>query len=169
MRKLFAVAIALAMAGTAFAAPNVTNVTQKGSLLVFPDIRIDDGWNTLVRLQNDGSLDVDVLCYWMDGNKNRVDFIIPLTRNQAIWFDARTGIGSYQVNTFPQTVANGIDNPFLVTTGAATVQPGGVSDQASPDEAASRYAALTTDVLFGRLDLRGRAHRWRSSRQYPIF
>jgi hypothetical protein len=58
---------------------------------------------------------------------------------------------------------------FLVTTGAATVQPGGVSDQASPDEAASRYAALTTDVLFGRLDLRGRAYRWRSSRPYPIF
>ncbi len=58
---------------------------------------------------------------------------------------------------------------FLVTTAAATVQPGGVSDQTSPDEAASRYAALTTEVLFGRLDLRGRDHRWRPSRPYPIF
>lgn len=58
---------------------------------------------------------------------------------------------------------------FLVTTDAATVQPGGVSEQASPDEAASRYAALTTDVLFGRLDLRGRDHRWRPSRRLPVF
>ena len=58
---------------------------------------------------------------------------------------------------------------FLVTTTAATLQPGGVSHQASSDEAASRYAALTTDVLFGRRDLRGGDHRWRPSRQYPIF
>ena len=54
-----------------------------------------------------------MICYWMDGNKNRVDFIIPVTRNQAVWFDARTGHGTSQVNPLPARSANGFDNPFL--------------------------------------------------------
>ncbi|MGE3842869.1 MAG: hypothetical protein AB7I50_14940 [Vicinamibacterales bacterium] len=132
-RSLFAV-LALGLASSAAAAPNVTNVTQKGSLLVFPDIRVDDflgnyalsAWanqfDTLVRIQNDGSSDVDVKCYWMDGHKNRVDFIIPVTRNQAVWFDARTGRGSTQVNPFPTGAANGFTagnrHPFLEVGGA---------------------------------------------------
>ena len=49
----------------------------------------------------------------MDGNKNRVDFIVRVTRNQAVWFDARTGNGTSQVNRFPAGPANGFDNPFL--------------------------------------------------------
>ncbi|MGE3843318.1 MAG: hypothetical protein AB7I50_17240 [Vicinamibacterales bacterium] len=109
-------AVALLSSGLATAAPNVTNVTQKGSLIVFPAISIaglQSNVDTLVRIQNDGSSDVDVKCYWMDANKNRVDFIFPLTRNQAVWFDARTGNGTYQVNHFPTTVANGFDNPFI--------------------------------------------------------
>src|SRR5262245_13367252 len=107
MRKLCVLGIALAMASSAFAAPNVTNVTQKGSLLIWPDIRVDpvfgvfggvEGtWDTLVRISNDGSLDVDVICYWMDGNKNRVDFILTVTKNQAVWFNAFTGNGSTNV------------------------------------------------------------------------
>ncbi|MGE3840167.1 MAG: hypothetical protein AB7I50_01135 [Vicinamibacterales bacterium] len=121
MRIWGGLALGLAMATTAFAAPNVTNFTQKGSLLYFADIRIDQGaqgpWNTLVRIQNDGNSDIDVKCYWMDGNKNRLDFVLPLTANQAVWFDARTGRGTYQVNPFPQAQANGFpaanQNPFL--------------------------------------------------------
>ncbi|MGE3842250.1 MAG: hypothetical protein AB7I50_11740 [Vicinamibacterales bacterium] len=135
-RSLFAV-LALGFASSAFAAPNVTNVTQKGSLLIFPDIRVDDvrgnyaapAWanrfDTLVRIQNDGSSDIDVKCYWMDGHKNRVDFIIPVTRNQAVWFDARTGRGSTQVNPFPTGAANGFTagnrHPFLEAGGALDV------------------------------------------------
>jgi hypothetical protein len=121
MKKLSLLGVALALAANAYAAPNVTNVTQKGSLLLWPDIRIDDGWNTLVRIQNDGSQDVDVKCYWMDGNKNRVDFVIPVTRNQPLWLDARTGNGTYQVNMFPQSAANGIDNPWLLGPFAAPI------------------------------------------------
>ena len=49
MRKLCLLGLALAFAGNAYAAPNVTNATQKGSLLIWPDIRIDNGWNTLIR------------------------------------------------------------------------------------------------------------------------
>jgi hypothetical protein len=108
-----ALVLVLGASSVASAAPNVTNVTQKGSLLIWPGIAAVGDSNTLVRLQNDGSLDVDVKCYWMDGNKNRVDFIIPVTRNQPVWFDARTGAGTYQINKFPSGPANGFDNPFL--------------------------------------------------------
>jgi hypothetical protein len=118
MRLSLAAVILLSSCASALAAPNVTNATQKGSLLIFPDIDVSPGAiNTLVRIQNDGSLDVDVKCYWMDGNKNRVDFIIPVTRNQPVWFDASTGQGTYQVNPFPMGAANGFDNPFLIGPG----------------------------------------------------
>jgi len=139
MKKMFVLGVALALASSAHAAPNVTNITQKGSLLVFSDIRVDDvlgnlanspaaaPFNTLVRIQNDGSSDVDVKCYWMDGHKNRVDFIIPITRNQAVWFDARTGRGTYQVNVFPTGAANGFTagnrHPFLEAGGAVAAAP----------------------------------------------
>ena len=125
--------VTLAVACVASAAPNVTNATQKGSLLIWSDIRVDNAWNTLVRIQNDGSLDVDVICYWMDGNKNRVDFIFTITRNQPVWFDARTGQGTYRVNPFPSGPANGFDNPFLVGpwAGAGTTCSTGRSSTAS--------------------------------------
>ncbi|MGE3840174.1 MAG: hypothetical protein AB7I50_01170 [Vicinamibacterales bacterium] len=135
MKRLFGVAIAMAIAQSASAAPNVTNVTQKGSLLVFPDIRVDrnagnlagaplaGSFDTLIRIQNDGSSDIDLKCYWMDGHKNRVDFILPITKNQAVWFDADSGRGSTNINPFPQAAANGFNagtrHPFLEFGGTA--------------------------------------------------
>ncbi|MGE3842682.1 MAG: hypothetical protein AB7I50_13970 [Vicinamibacterales bacterium] len=136
MRSIFIGGLTLAMAVPAFAAPNVTNATQKGSLLIFPDIRVDEangnlaagglvptpGFNTLVRIQNDGSSDIDIKCYWMDGHKNRVDFILPMTRNQAVWFDASSGNGSTRINPFPLGDANGFTagnrHPFLEVGGS---------------------------------------------------
>jgi hypothetical protein len=47
-----------------------------------------------------------------------LDFHFPLTSNAAIWFDARTGLGSggsYQ--PFPYFSSNGFDNPYLITPG----------------------------------------------------
>jgi hypothetical protein len=64
-------------------------------------------------LANDGASAVDVKCVWVDGNQHRSDFVVTLTRNQAIWFDARTGQGTYKVNAFPASHANGYDNPYL--------------------------------------------------------
>ncbi|MGE3840270.1 MAG: hypothetical protein AB7I50_01660, partial [Vicinamibacterales bacterium] len=114
MKRAIVVGIsALALCAPAFAAPNVTNPTQKGSLLIWPDIRVDGAWNTLIRLQNDGSQDVEVICYWMDGNKNRVDFVVTSTRSQPFWFDALTGNGTDRVNRFPGGPANGFNNPLL--------------------------------------------------------
>jgi hypothetical protein len=115
MRRLCVLVIALASATGVQAAPDVANTSQKGSLLVFPDVRVDGNWSTLIRIQNDGTSDVDIQCYWMDGNKNRVDFNFVITREQPFWFDARTGSGTRQVNAFPYTVANGFDNPYLLT------------------------------------------------------
>jgi hypothetical protein len=119
MARLVSFVLALAVAGVAWAAPNVTNTTQKGSLLIFPDIRVDTDargpWNTVIRIQNDGPSSIEIVCHWMDGNKNRVQFVATLTRDQAAWFDARSGQGSSRVNRFPQSVANGFDNPYLIT------------------------------------------------------
>jgi hypothetical protein len=123
MRIFVALGFVLAVAASASAAPNVAQASQKGSLLVFPDIRIDNEnglWNTLVRLQNDRNLALNVVCYWMDGNKHRVDFSFVITREQPVWFDARTGAGSNQVNRFPQGPAGGFDNPHLITPPATT-------------------------------------------------
>ncbi len=79
------------------------NTTQKGSLLIYPKIDVRDGVTTWVRLVNDSKLPVTVKCYYMDVNKNRVDFEFPLTKNQPMIFDAATGIGpSRSVNAFPQ-------------------------------------------------------------------
>jgi hypothetical protein len=113
MRKILALGVALGLAGPVFAAPDVAQVSQKGSLLIWPDIRVAGSAQTLVLIQNDGIKDVDVKCYWMDGNKNRVDFIIPVGRSQSVWFDAKTGNGNFQVTPFPTGTAGGFNNPFL--------------------------------------------------------
>src|SRR5262245_55648396 len=117
MRYACVAALVLSLAGLASAAPNVSNGTQKGSLLIWPDIRVDGDWDTIVRIQNDGVQSIDLTCYWMDGNKNRTDFHITMTRNQALWMGAKTGRGSLGGSPFPTGFANGFDNPFLVTPG----------------------------------------------------
>jgi len=43
---------------------------------------------------------------------------------------------------------------FLVTTYGLTVRPGGIAEDRAADDVESALAALTADVLFGRLDLR---------------
>jgi hypothetical protein len=118
MRRLFAIGAVLALAAAASAAPNVGNATQKGSLLIWPDIRVDGNYNTIVRIANDGSNAVAVKCYWMDGNKNRNDFVVDLTKNQTIWFDAKYGDGTKPINPMPKDANYPIwDNPFLPDTG----------------------------------------------------
>jgi hypothetical protein len=58
-------AVSLALfSGATLAAPNIVNTTQKGSLLVFPDIDHDDSRNTIIRLTNDNTSFIDVKCYY---------------------------------------------------------------------------------------------------------
>ena len=102
MRKLLVLGMALALvAGTAYAAPNVYNNTQKGSLVFLPDIDVRAGKTTIVRLVNDGDNAIYVKCYFMDFEKNRTDFAFPMTPRQAVWFDAATGDGSVNANGMP--------------------------------------------------------------------
>ena len=97
---VFGLATALS-AGIAHAAPNVSSNTQKGSLLVFPDIDVRAGRTTLVRLVNDGDLSIYIKCLYQDFENNRSDFAIQLTARQAVWFDAATGDGSIFANGLP--------------------------------------------------------------------
>jgi hypothetical protein len=55
----------------------------------------------------------------MDGNKNRVDFVTEITKDQPFWFDAESGNGTRKVNGFPNGPANGFNNPFLPGTAGA--------------------------------------------------
>jgi hypothetical protein len=124
VRNFFLTLVVLVLAWDAAAAPNVTNAAQKGSLLVFPDIDVRGTTSTLIRISNDGVGDVDVKCVWMDGNHNQSAFVITVTRDQPIWFDARTGSGTRQVNVFPASPSNGYDNPFFGDATSAPVHEG---------------------------------------------
>jgi hypothetical protein len=104
MKKSIAIAMVLAtsMGGSVFAAQNVANTSQKGSLLVFPKIDVRPGVTTLVRIQNDYFEDVSLKCYYMDFFKNKRDFKVMLTKDQPFWFNAKTGDGTTHVPPFPQ-------------------------------------------------------------------
>ena len=113
MKKLSILAVALALAGTAAAAPNIAQNTQKGSVLIFTDIDVRAApflMQTIVRIQNDGPRDVQVKCYYLDGNKHRVDMQFEITANQPFWFDAQTGDGTEHVTPYPNTPSNGFPN-----------------------------------------------------------
>jgi hypothetical protein len=106
MYRKFTVGLALAASllttsAGAQTSPNVANTSQKGSVLVFPKINLNEGWNTLVRIHNDANSNVWVKCYWMNGEKYKVDFIFPLTPKQPFVIDARTGDGTLSVPGFP--------------------------------------------------------------------
>lgn len=83
----------------AFAAPNVINTSQKGSLLIFPDINTTGGKNTVVRITNDNTAAITVKCYYgqYTGNpyiKPTVDFDFVLTKNQPAYWSVKTGEGT---------------------------------------------------------------------------
>lgn len=63
------------------ATTRVTNGEQKGSLIFWPRIDLTPGKTTVISLTNDGNSAVDVKCYYMDANKERVDFQLELSKN----------------------------------------------------------------------------------------
>jgi hypothetical protein len=114
--KLTAIALSTTLAlgsGAAFATGNTVtldtaNTTQMSSLLVFPRIDVSEGKSTVVRITNDSTQGVYVKCYYQNhilfngsGIKNKVDFEFLVTRNQPVFFDAKTGQGNVRVNVFP--------------------------------------------------------------------
>jgi hypothetical protein len=89
------------VASSAFAAQNVANTSQKGSLLVFPLIDVRGGNTTTIRLANDANVAVDVKCYYVNQTKFRRDFVFRLTKKAAISFDAQTGAADI-IGTLPR-------------------------------------------------------------------
>lgn len=100
--------------GSGFAAaPNVVaNTTQKGSLMIFPNIDVTPAngtpdRDTIVRLHNDGTANIDVECHWKNGTKFHTDFSFTLTPKQPLVFRASTGAdlnGSRVASPFPTDI-----------------------------------------------------------------
>ncbi len=122
-------AVSLALVGTTvLAAPNVANTSQKGSLLVFPEIQAGGGpaddqfhdRNTIIRMANDATGNINVKCFYGEftdqeafdstssggtvtaGNKPTRDFSFPMTRTQAVFWEVKDGDGTYQMPDFPR-------------------------------------------------------------------
>jgi hypothetical protein len=110
------------LASTAFAAQNVANTSQKGSLLIFPLIDQRPGVTTTIRIANDANVQVDVKCYYINQTKFRRDFLFKLTKKQAVAFDARTGFTDVHGNLppFPTDIGN---FPQITTTPARNANP----------------------------------------------
>jgi len=90
-------------ATAAFAAQNVANTSQKGSLLVFPliDIRGQDTRTTIIEVSNDANSTVSVNCYYVNEKKGRVDFQFGLTAKQTLTWDVLTHSGDIVPPAFP--------------------------------------------------------------------
>ncbi|MBW2072552.1 MAG: hypothetical protein JRI89_15025 [Deltaproteobacteria bacterium] len=83
-----------------FAAQNVANTSQKGSLLIFPKIVTAGERDTVIFISNDYYRPVWIKCYWVDSKQDIEDFMFKMTANQPVWFDAKDGLGSVDVPPF---------------------------------------------------------------------
>lgn len=112
---LAVVVVFLGLSAMALAAQNVANVSQKGSLLIFPKIDtsltiIYQGVpyfrDTIVVIGNDNTKEVWLKCYWVNSDQQVEDFMFRLTPNQPIWFRASDGLGTglYEPSINPMTV-----------------------------------------------------------------
>jgi hypothetical protein len=78
-----AISTLLLCGGTALAAQNVANTSQKGSLLIWPLINIDSA-ETLIEISNDANHTVKIECFYVNERKGRVDFDFHLTGKQTV-------------------------------------------------------------------------------------
>lgn len=105
---------ALLAASSAFAAQNVANPSQKGSLLKWPYITVDptDGDDTIIEISNDGIKSVHVECEYINEAKGRVNFDFNLTAKATASWDVGTLSGDNELPpAFPTWVGNPTD-PF---------------------------------------------------------
>jgi hypothetical protein len=101
-RAILALALGLILLGL-YADPlaaQVTSVSKRGSLIVFPMVVTSSGEDTIVTIGNDSASPTWVKCYWMDNEQNAWDFEFRLTSYQPVWFSAKTGQGSITVSEF---------------------------------------------------------------------
>jgi hypothetical protein len=174
---LVGVVTAALLATSAYAAQNVANTAQKGSLLVFPAIDVTPGTSTTIRIANDSNFFVNVKCYYVNETKFRNDFLFKLTPKQAVIFDAAsgesdpfgslqefpTGIGRFPGNQFRGELVcfavNGAGSTQISRnhlSGTATVASAGGSYEYNSWNFATRGVAAGAAVgVAGRLDLTG--------------
>jgi hypothetical protein len=167
-----------ALAGSsAFAAPNLTNVNQKGSLLVFPLIDTSEGRDTLIMLSNDNTKPIWVKCYYGEYTgyyytKPTKDFEFKVTKNHPFYWYASSGEGSVKLPSFPDdytgtgelkcwaTTKGGADQiKWNHLSGVAKVVDGGVG-QSWEYSAYGFYCRGTANnqpcgPVAGRIDLNG--------------
>jgi hypothetical protein len=185
------------LASSAFAAQNVANASQKGSLLVFPLIDVREGNTTIIRIANDANVPANIKCYYVNETKYRVDFVFKLTKKQAVTWDALTGItdviGNVQpfpvdVGAFPtlfgqatnpqlgELICFAVDGPGSQQvshnhlSGTATVgNPLAGSYEYNSWNFVARVAGIGTPVgAAGRLDLTGAAGGYDACPAYNI-
>jgi len=93
LKMLCGISMAVLSAGSAFAAQNVANTSQKGSLLIWPLITIDKGETTLIEISNDANRTVHVECEYVNEQKGRVNFDFDLSAKQTGSWDVYTTKG----------------------------------------------------------------------------
>ena len=114
---------------SAFGAQNVANTTQKGSLLMWPDITVDleNGSDTVVEISNDQNATVQIECEYINQRKGRVDFDFSLTAKQTLSWDVLSGKSDVSFSaplfpssgTFPGDASEGELVCFAVDAGVA--------------------------------------------------
>jgi len=87
----------------AFAAQNVANTSQKGSLLIFPlvDVRTTDAATTIIDISNDANGLAFVNCYYINDHKARVDFSFGITGKATVSWDVLTHSGTIAPPAWP--------------------------------------------------------------------
>jgi hypothetical protein len=113
----------------AFGAQNVANTSQKGSLLMWPDITVDveNASDTVVEISNDQNATVQVECEYINQRKGRVDFDFSLSAKQTLSWDVLTGKSDVSFSaplfpssgTFPGNASKGDLVCFAVDAGVA--------------------------------------------------
>jgi hypothetical protein len=105
--------------GTALAAQNVANTSQKGSLLIWPLITIDpaDGADTIIEISNDANSTVKIECYYVNEKKGRVDFDFHLTGKATASWSVKTLDGDQvQPPVFPISGSFSPGPPYAPTS-----------------------------------------------------
>ena len=102
-RVILGLVLSALFTASAFAAQNVANTSQKGSLLFFPliDIRAEDVRSTIVEISNDANATVEVNCNYINEKKGRVDFQFSITPKQTTSWDVLTHSGDIAAPEFP--------------------------------------------------------------------
>jgi len=103
--------VAIFAATSAFADQNVANTSQKGSLLVWPLITVDQtkgaSGDTLVELSNDANARVHVECEYVNERKGRVNFDFELSGKGTASWDVLTQNGDHVTPPpFPTNTGN---------------------------------------------------------------